>query len=173
LQGLEKSGRNQGVSPSQKLHKLLQRTMEALDTPFERLVFLASIRDSYSGRYLHEGWAQTAGAEEIHETARQMHNAAFHSLLQATLLELGEAVRQHFQTLSGEEGRMARAWLETEPFREMLPAGCTVMEREFFVSQMRLALALVAESATSSALPPSDASPLRPPALPLRPRRGA
>jgi hypothetical protein len=161
------------VSGSQKLHKLLQRTMAALDAPFERLVFLASIRDSYTGRYLHEGWAQVAGGEEIHETARQMHHAAFHSLLQATLLELGEEVRRHFQSLKGEEGRMARAWLETEPYREMLPAGCSVMEREYFVSQMRLALALVAESATSNALPPSDASPPPPPALPPPPRRDA
>ena len=161
------------MSPSDKLRKLLQRTMAALDTPFERLVFLASIRDSYTGRYLHEGWAQAAGAEEIHETARQMHCAAFHSLLQSTLLDLGAAVRRHFHGLGGEEAGMARAWLENEPYREMLPAGCTAMEREFFVSQMRLALALVAESPTSSALPTSDASPHPPPALPPPPRRDA
>ncbi len=161
------------MTASHKLEKLLRRTMAALDTPFERLVFLASIRDSYSGRYLHEGWANAASAEEIHETARQMHQAAFDSLLQATLLELGDAVRHHFQGLNGEEQAMARAWLETEPFREMLPAGCTVMEREFFVSQMRLALALVAESPTSSALAMSDASPRQPPARPLPPRRDA
>jgi hypothetical protein len=161
------------MGTSDKLHKLLQRTMAALDTPFERLVFLASIRDSYTGRYRHEGWAQAAGAEEIHQTARQMHSAAFHSLLESTLLELSEAVRGHFQSLSGEEGAMARAWLQTEPYREMLPAGCTVMEREFFVSQMRLALALVAESPTSDALQPSGASPPQLPALPPPPRRDA
>lgn len=136
--------------------------MAALETPFERLVFLASIRDAYSGRYLHEGWAQAGGAEEIHAAARQMHQAAFSSLLQAPLRELSEAVRYHFQIVSGEEKAMARAWLETEPFRAMLPAGCSLMEREFFVSQMRLALALLAEPSTSGALPPPDASLLLP-----------
>jgi hypothetical protein len=150
------------VSPANKLYKLLHRTMAALETPFERLVFLASIRDSYSGRYLHEGWAQAGGADEIHDAARQMHQAAFTSLLQATLQELSQAVRHHFQSVSREERAMARAWLETEPFREMLPAGCTVMEREFFVSQMRLALALLAEPSTSGAPPASDASLLLP-----------
>lgn len=150
------------MSPSVKLQKLLQRTMAALETPLERLVFLASIRDAYSGRYLHEGWAQAGGAEEIHEAARQMHQAAFASLLQAPLVEVSEALRYHFQSVNGEEKAMARAWLETEPFREMLPAGCTVMEREFFVSQMRLALALLAEPTTSGVPPPSDASLLLP-----------
>lgn len=158
---------------SSRLHKLLQRTMAALDTPFERLVFLASIRDSYSGRYLHEGWAQAAGTEEIHQTAQQMHHAAFAALLQTALMELVEEVRRHFGSLEGDEGGMARSWLETEPYREMLPAGCTVMEREFFVSQMRLALAVLAGASTSAALPPSDAS--QPPLLALQPppRRGA
>jgi len=160
------------MSPSLKLEKLLQRTMAALETPFDRLVFLASIRDSYSGRYLHEGWAQAGGPEEIHEAARQMHQAAFHSVLQAPLVDLSEAVHLHFRGLTGEERAMARAWLETEPFREMLPAGCTVMEREFFVSQMRLALALLAEPPTSAVPPPSGASPLLPLVLQPPPRRG-
>lgn len=161
------------MGSSEKLQKLLQRTMTALDTPFERLVFLASIRDPYSGRYMHEGWSQVAALDDIHETARQMHAAAFSALLQFPLLELAAAVRRHFQGLQGEERGMARAWLETEPFREMLPAGCTVIEREFFVSQMRLALALVAESPTSVAPPPSDASPPQPPVLQFPPRRDA
>jgi len=161
------------VASAEKLQKLLQRTMAALDTPFERLVFLASIRDSYTGRYLHEGWAQVAAADEIHDTARQMHCAAFTTLLNTSLLDLAAAVRRHFLSLDGEERRMARAWLETEPFREMLPAGCTIMERELFVSQMRLALALVAEATTSGVLLPSDASPPQPLALPPPPRRDA
>lgn len=158
---------------SSRLNKLLQRSMAALDTPFERLVFLASIRDSYSGRYRHEGWAQAGGAEEIHQTAQHMHHAAFATLLQTALLDLVEEVRRHFGSLQGDEAGMASSWLETEPYREMLPAGCTVMEREFFVSQMRLALAVLVGSATSAARPPSDASPPLPLALQPPPRRGA
>lgn len=148
-----------------KLQSQLQRTMAALETPLERLVFLASIRDAYTGRYLHEGWSQVAGAEEVHSTAHQMHRAAFTQVLAMELQALAEGLRRHFHSLAGSEPEMARLWLETEPFREMLPSGCSVMEREFFVSQVRLALAVVAASPTSVALPEPDASQPQPPAL--------
>lgn len=157
------------VDSHDRVQNLLRRTMASLATPFEQLVFLASIRDAYSGRYLHEGWAQAASAEEIHATARGMHVVAFQGVLDMDLHQLAAHLRQHFCNLGDSVQRVSRLWLDTEPFREMLPAGCTALEREAFVSQVRLALGILVRELTSDVPPESAASP-RPP-LGRPPRR--
>ncbi len=157
------------MDPRDRVQNLLRRTMASLATPFEQLVFLASIRDAYSGRYLHEGWAQAASAEEIHAMAHHMHVAAFNGVLDLDLQVLTAHLRQHFCSLGDSVQQVPRLWLETEPFREMLPAGCTVLERETFVSQVRLALGILVRELTSDVPRDSDASPLPP--LDRPPRR--
>lgn len=145
--------------------------MSSLSSPFERLVFLASIRDVYTGHYLHEGWAQIADAQDVHDAAHDMHRAVFRGVIDLPLKQLVEELRVHFRTLGGSGQEMAAAWLQAEPFREMMPAGSTIMEREFFVSQMKLALAVVVHPLTSDAPPDSDASPRRLSAPQPLPRR--
>lgn len=142
-----------------RLARVLERSMSSLNSPLERLVFLASIRDVYTGHYLHEGWAQVADVQEVHDAAHHMHRAVFSGVIELSLKHLVEELRVHFRTLGGSEQEMAGTWLQAEPFREMMPAGCTIMEREFFVSQMKLALAVIVNSPTSDAPPDSDASP--------------
>jgi hypothetical protein len=156
------------MDPRDRVQNLLRRTMASLATPFEQLVFLASIRDAYSGRYLHEGWAQAASAEEVHHMAHLMHVAAFNGVLDLDLQTLTGDLRRHFCALSDPVQQVARLWLDTEPFREMLPAGCTVLERETFVSQVRIALGILVREPTSDVPPEPAASPLPPLARPPR-----
>lgn len=145
--------------------------MSSLSGSFERLVFLASIRDVYTGHYMHEGWAQIADAQDVHDAAHDMHGAVFSGVIELPLKRLVEELKLHFRALGGSGQEMAEAWLQAEPFREMMPAGCTLMEREFFVSQMKLALAVIVHPLTSDAPPDSDASPRRLSAPQPLPRR--
>ncbi len=147
--------------------------MSSLGSPLERLVFLASLRDAYTGHYMHEGWAQIADAQDVHDAAHDMHRAVFSGVIDLPLKQLAEELRMHFRTLGGSGPEMAAAWLQAEPFREMMPAGCTLMEREFFVSQMKLALAVIVHPLTSDAPLDSDASPRRLSVPQLLPRRDA
>jgi len=39
------------------ISRYLQNVLDALPSAFAQLVFLSSLRDPYTGRYLHEGWA--------------------------------------------------------------------------------------------------------------------
>jgi len=120
---------------------LLNRSLEALPAPFAQLVFLSSLRDPYTGRYLHEGWATVASASEVHVLIREKHLAIFREVMETSLSEMCNQLQGHFGSLEGETSEMATLWLEAEPFREMIPKGCWPLERKFLISQMRSALA--------------------------------
>lgn len=122
------------------LKRYIAQAVHSADTPFAALVFLGSLRDAYSGRYLHEGWGQMASAEEIHSVLRETHLSLFNSVLQLPLVDLTKQVRMHFQSLNQLEEKTSIWWMETEPFRDLIPQGCSVVLRELFVSKIRTAL---------------------------------
>ena len=150
---------------SNSLARALSGSLSALPNPFVRLVFLSSLRDSYTGHYFHEGWATVAAAEEVHRAIQQRHLAAFHAVLVLPLFEMCGQLQEHFTSLDGSPRDMAKLWLEIESFREMLPVGCGSLERDFFISQMRAALGglihcrdfrLLREQSASQPLPPDQ-----------------
>ncbi len=55
-------------------------------------------------------------------------------------------LRRHFRALGEEERRVAKLWLETEPYYEMIPEGCPQLSRRFFISQVRVALEILLQS---------------------------
>lgn len=150
------------------LQRQITRSLNAAGGHFARLVFVGSLRDAYTGRYLHEGWCQVASVDEIHQTLRSTHQAIFVSVLSLPLLDIARELRLHFRSLGQPESETAALWLETEPFRDLIPQGCTASLRELFVSQVTLALELLRRApewpvlAEPVALPPPlpDQSPL-------------
>ncbi len=63
------------------LRRQLEYSLEWLPTPFDRLVFLTSPRDPYTGRYMQEGWAIIAIADEIHQALREARREIFSALI--------------------------------------------------------------------------------------------
>ena len=98
-------------------------SLDSLPSPFARLVFLASIRDLYTGRYLHEGWGTIASPEEVHEALRTAHREVFTSVVGLSLVELCGGLKEHFASLGRPEHRTAKLWIEIEPYRGMIPQG--------------------------------------------------
>lgn len=127
----------------ERLDRYLVRAMDSLDGPFAKLAFLASLRDPYTGRYLHEGWSSVAPAELVHETLRETHRAEFQSVAGLNLTDLCNELRTHFQLLGEEERRVSKLWLETEPYYELIPEGCAQLPRRFFITQIRAALQIL------------------------------
>ena len=152
------------------LKRYIARALNATDSLFARLVFLGSLRDGYTGRYLHEGWSGVASEEDVHAALREIHKTAFISVLRLPLLELSKELRHHFQSLDQPESDTALLWLEAEPFRDLIPQGSSPAMRELFVSQIRFALEVVhrapdwEELKGPISLPPPlpDQSPLLP-----------
>jgi hypothetical protein len=147
------------VDGTASLKRHIARSLNAAGGNFARLVFVGSLRDAYTGRYLHEGWGQVAPAEEVHRSLRTVHQEIFAAVLRLSLLDLAKELRMHFQSLAQPERETAELWLETEPFRDLMPQGCARSLRELFVSQIRTALEVLRRAPGWAALSGRAASP--------------
>ncbi len=125
------------------LYQQLKYSVESLPTRFGRLVFLVSLRDPHTGRYLQEGWAILATVCEIHQALEEAHRESFSALIALPLEELCRELKGHLASLDPAVIDTAKLWLEIEPFWEMIPQRCSAIERSLFVSQMRLALEML------------------------------
>ena len=146
------------------LKRYIAQAVHSADTPLAALVFFGSLRDAYSGRYLHEGWGQMASAEEIHSVLSETHQSLFNSVVRLSLIDLSKQLRMHFQALNQPERETSVRWLEVEPFRDLIPQGCSVVVRELFVSEVKTALEVLCHAPEWSEL----AVPAAPAALPQR-----
>lgn len=153
-----------------QLKHYIENAVNSAETDIERLFFLGSLRDAYTGRYLHEGLNALADANEIHSMLQNSHRVLFVSVLKLSLLELSKELRGHFMKLNEPEGETSSLWLEMEPFRDLIPAGCPVTLRELFVSQVRSALEVLRRVPDWKELGVRDASPPPQPVQSLRPR---
>lgn len=146
-----------------QLASYLSHALASLPGPFAKLVFLTSLRDPYTGHYIHEGWASCASSDEVHAMLREAHRIAFESALELSLIATARELRKHFQALGEpDESRVAGLWLELEPYREMIPEGCPAISRKFFTSQLRFGLEVLTRAPHWSHLQEPVSSPLQP-----------
>jgi hypothetical protein len=129
------------------IHKTVEQHLEValehLPTSFAKLAFLAAVRDPYTGRYLHEGWALAGSREEIHETLRRAHEEVFELVCSMPMPQLCAELSRYFSELALPFEESVGVWSEAESYRDMMPQGICAEEREFFVLQMRRALAVL------------------------------
>lgn len=129
---------------------------------FARLVFLTSLRDPYTGHYIHEGWSSCASPAEVHKLLHEAHRIAFESVLEMPLSGVARELRKHFESLGKVEPPVASLWLELEPYREMIPQGSPAICRRLFISQLRLGLEILVHDPAWPCLQEPVASPLQP-----------
>ena len=154
------------MSPLNKFTKLIEKSLSCLPNALGRLIFLTSLRDSYTGRYLHEGWVTVASPEEVNQKLRHIHREVFDLVIRLPLLSFCKELREHFKTVGGIEENSAKLWLEIEPYREMIPEGCLRAERDFFISQIKAALRVLVHAPDWEILREPGALPLQQPVQP-------
>src|SRR6202790_3632315 len=102
------------------ISRYLSQVFDSLPSPFAQLAFLASLRDPYTGHYLHKGWATVCSPAEVNVTLRDTHQSVFASVAGLSLVELSRELRKHFRSTSEVERRAVTLWLDTKPYYEML-----------------------------------------------------
>jgi hypothetical protein len=153
------------MSAESALKRHLNRALESLEDPLAQLVFITSMRDPYTGIYMHEGWTEVSSIEAVHTALIDTHRHVFESVLDLRLPDLCSVLRKHFSSLGEKELTVAKLWLEMAPFNEMVPAGCTPLTRRFFISQVHFALEVLIQAPTLTNWGEPISSP------PLQPRR--
>ncbi|SRR2546430_667606 len=118
----------------------LELAFTYLPTGFSRLAFLASVRDTYTGRYLHEGWAMESSAEQVHDILLRTHKDVFNLVPKMTLRTFCGELKGYLESLANTQQRTMALWLELETYRDMIPEGVSPASRAFFLSQVKIAL---------------------------------
>jgi hypothetical protein len=102
----------------QILFDLTANYLEPLNSAFQRLAYLFSLRDASSGRYVHDRLATIYGAERVDEVVANCHEEVFERLLEMPLHSQQEDLRQYLSSLPGgfeknvhDCGETARSWI--------------------------------------------------------------
>jgi hypothetical protein len=122
---------------------LSRRSLSKIEGDLAKLIYLASTRDYNTGKYHHAGLA-THFQEEIAGQALELAHREIFCQLAARSLE--ETVNQvEIYVRSSRQGceEILHAWQQLEPYRVALPVDVNIAVAQLFVSNIKLALAIL------------------------------
>jgi hypothetical protein len=85
----------------QILCDLTANYLDPLGNAFERLAYLAGLREASSGRYVHEQLAATYGVEPVNQVVAKCHEEVFERLLEMPLSSQEAGLRTYVNALPG------------------------------------------------------------------------
>jgi len=130
------------------LRDLRNRTLAKLDGDFARLIYLASTRDYNTGRYAHDGLSFRFTESVAERVLAEAHREVFVSLALSPLKILVTQLEQYIRSGCARPDELVAAWRELEPFRILPPEHDDPITVELFISNIRVALAIVGASWT-------------------------
>jgi len=122
---------------------LRNRTLSRLPGDFSRLVYLASSRDCNSGRYYHDGLEFHFSQNVASNAMAMCHREIFDRLVYASLEELIEELRNYISSTDERPEEFLRSWKQLESYRVTIPSECDELEAEVFLSNVKMALAIL------------------------------
>ena len=128
------------------LRDLRNRTLAKLDGDFARLVYLASTRDYNTGRYAHDGLSFRFTESVAQKVLAEAHREVFASLALSPLKILVAQLEQYIRSGCARPDELLASWGELEPFRILAPEYDDPITVKLFISNVRIALAIVRES---------------------------
>lgn len=137
--GLERN--NIDIEPA--ISDLRNRTLARLPGDFSRLVYLASSRDLNTGHYSHDGLAFHFSENVASKAMALCHREIFDRLVYASLEELIEELRNYISSTDERPEEFVKSWKHLGSYRVTIPSECDELEAEFFLSNVKVALAIL------------------------------
>ncbi|MBZ5564719.1 MAG: hypothetical protein LAP13_20145 [Acidobacteriia bacterium] len=131
---------------AQLLRDFRTRTLEELSGDFERLIYVASLRDYNTGRYHHYGLETRYSEEAVDQGLRQSHAQVFERLLATPLKEQTEDLLSFFESLKVERTRLVDAWQRLRSYQVLPPEGSHPLARELFERNIEIMLQVLRET---------------------------
>lgn len=135
------------MKPSEALNRsaiadLWRTTLAQIPSVFGRLVYLSSLRDPNSGRYQHHGLALVFGEDEARKALRKSHEQVFNEWLRFNLEQQQADLRLYLFDLSEDKRTVLEAWQSLEPYKNLLPKSAKAVERQLYLADLTVLLAL-------------------------------
>ena len=116
--------------------ELWRKILSQIPTIFGRLVYLASLRDEATGRYVHDGLSRLQGSEEADRTLCHSHQQVFSQWIASSLSDQKEDLDRYLMEAGG---RIQILWSHRNV---VLPLARDV-ERQLYLSDFETLLELL------------------------------
>lgn len=140
---------------------LLRRTLSKISSDLARLIFIASTRDYNTGTYHHEGLASRFSPEKASKALELAHTEIFKQLAAYSLEAWVEEIEIYACASRESAATIVRTWQTLEPYRVAVPLRLNPTIVHVFVSNIRLALAILRHRQNPEVADPSAASRLQ------------
>jgi hypothetical protein len=114
---------------------LWRKTLSQVPTVFGRLTFLASLRDTTSGRYSHEGLLRLLGPEDTDRALCNSHHQVFSEWLRFSLAEQKTDLDEYLSSVGG-----SRKALD---YHHLVPPTARDVERQLYLTDLETLLELL------------------------------
>ncbi len=118
-------------------------TLAGFQTEYGKLVYLASLRDLASGRYVHAGLEAVYGRGDVHEGLWQAHKEICKRILEMPLAGQEPDLASCLRGFEGELGEVIAHWRELEFYLALLPFGLPHYLRTLFSSNVETLLSVL------------------------------
>ena len=122
---------------------LLRRSLSHIGGDLARLVYLASTRDYNTGNYHHDGLAAHFQTEIACQALELAHRKTFYRVAGRSLEELVGELDLYVNSSRQNRDDVLQVWQKLEPYRVALPVSVDVVAAQLFVSNIKLALAIL------------------------------
>lgn len=115
---------------------LWRQTLSQVPTIFGRLVYLASLRNSNTGRYEHHGLALIHGETESDTALRESHERTFQEWLNFGIEQQKADLDLYLSAFSNDKVNLVETWIRLAPYRNMVPTSVRPQERELYLADL-------------------------------------
>jgi hypothetical protein len=132
----------------QVLFDLTANYLEPLDGAFQRLAYLASLRNAQSESYVHEALASFYGADPVDEVVAHCHEELFERLLEMPLNAQEQELRAHLLSLPGDfADNIARS---KATYTDWMPVQAPAYLKELYCANLRVLLELLLDDKSNT-----------------------
>ena len=121
----------------------LRRSLSKINGDLARLIYLASTRDYNTGKYHHDGLAAHFQTDVACQALELAHREIFYRVAARSLEELVAELELYINSSRQSREEVLQVWQKLEPYRVALPVDVHAAVAQLFVSNVRLALAIL------------------------------
>jgi len=122
---------------------LWRKTLQQIPSVFGRLVYLASLRNSVTGKYEHHGLALVFGDDEARKALRKSHAKAFAEWLAFNLEQQKADLDLYLSPVAADKQSIVRNWLNIKTYKTFVPSSATTVEKRLYTADIEALIALL------------------------------